>query len=316
MESKKTPIFIFSLPRSGSTLLQRILIQSKEICSVVEPWILLPMVYSYKDRPTFLDPSIESKSNFVKYFIENNLPNKYKDYRKEINKMVTSLYEKACRNSDGKYFLDKTPRYYLIIPEIAKIFPDAKFIFLFRNPVSIASSIIDRWLNNKLRFGNYRMDIKRGPKFLVEGHEKIKDKSISVKYEDLISNPGEEIKKIFDYLDLKVDIGKIMNSVETSYIPGDVNKSQYYGKPILDYSKKWKKVINTPVRKRFMKSYLRGLGDPVLKKMGYNIDKIIKEIRENKNKKINILTDIFDIIIDNLKFYTPEEIKTKFKNIK
>jgi len=42
----KSPIFILSLLRAGSTLLQRILMGHKDIASVTEPWFLLPFVDS------------------------------------------------------------------------------------------------------------------------------------------------------------------------------------------------------------------------------------------------------------------------------
>ena len=38
-----TPIFIFSMPRSGSTLLQKMLMTNSEIASTAEPWLLLPL---------------------------------------------------------------------------------------------------------------------------------------------------------------------------------------------------------------------------------------------------------------------------------
>ncbi|MFB6286927.1 MAG: sulfotransferase, partial [Candidatus Bipolaricaulia bacterium] len=38
------PLFLFSLPRSGSTLLQRVLASSSEVSTVPEPWILLPLL--------------------------------------------------------------------------------------------------------------------------------------------------------------------------------------------------------------------------------------------------------------------------------
>ena len=38
------PIFIFSLPRSGSTILQKILMSSTQVSSSNEMWILLPLL--------------------------------------------------------------------------------------------------------------------------------------------------------------------------------------------------------------------------------------------------------------------------------
>ena len=42
------PIFIVSFPRSGSTLLQRILSTSSDIATAPEPWVALPIAYMMK----------------------------------------------------------------------------------------------------------------------------------------------------------------------------------------------------------------------------------------------------------------------------
>ena len=55
--SKITPIFIFSLPRSGSTLLQKIIASSNEVSTSSEPWILLPLLYSQKEEGTLSEYS-------------------------------------------------------------------------------------------------------------------------------------------------------------------------------------------------------------------------------------------------------------------
>jgi len=49
------PIFVFSLPRSGSTLMQRILGSSTEISTVSEPWILLPLFYALKKEGVYAE---------------------------------------------------------------------------------------------------------------------------------------------------------------------------------------------------------------------------------------------------------------------
>ena len=49
MSSEVRPVFILSLPRAGSTLLQRMLNVHPEIASTVEPWILLPFLSSLRE---------------------------------------------------------------------------------------------------------------------------------------------------------------------------------------------------------------------------------------------------------------------------
>src|SRR5687767_5281478 len=46
--SARQPLFLFSLPRSGSTLLQRVLAAHPAITTASEPWILLPLIYAYR----------------------------------------------------------------------------------------------------------------------------------------------------------------------------------------------------------------------------------------------------------------------------
>ena len=43
-------IFLISLPRSGSTMLQRVLVGHSEIESSAEPWLMLPLVYSRREN--------------------------------------------------------------------------------------------------------------------------------------------------------------------------------------------------------------------------------------------------------------------------
>ena len=44
------PIFIFSAPRSGSTLLQRVLAAHTQVATASEPWILLPLLSPLYDH--------------------------------------------------------------------------------------------------------------------------------------------------------------------------------------------------------------------------------------------------------------------------
>ena len=198
----KAPIFIFSLPRAGSTLLQRILMSHNEIASVAEPWLLLPQIYALKNQGSISEYSSFTANQGISDFIMN-LPQKEVDYRNSLRDFVLELYAKQCKNNE-MFFLDKTPRYYLIIDEIVELFPDAKFVFLFRNPIHVYSSIVNTWGKkrfNKL-FSTYD-DIILGTPKLSEAYIRNQHKSLAIKYEDLILNPDIEVKKLFDYLGLE-----------------------------------------------------------------------------------------------------------------
>ncbi|MFT4800477.1 MAG: hypothetical protein ACI93N_000235 [Flavobacteriaceae bacterium] len=315
-----SPIFIFSLPRAGSTLLQRILMGHQEICSISEPWILLPYIYASKKEGILSEYSSLTAHTGVEDFI-NNLPNQKKDYIEAQRKFITELYTKQCKKEE-KYFLDKTPRYYLIIDEIVELFPDAKFIFIFRNPIQIYASIIKTWGKGRFRniISSY-YDLIKGTKKLSEGYIKHKEKSYAINYEDLILNSENKLEEICNYLEIpmKQEILTQFSIQDTRGNLGDPTGVLKY-KEISDeglYS--WENVFNSSIRKRFAISLLKKLDDQDLLLQNYDKTKVISQIKKLNNKKNNLFfIDIIDFTISSLirKFKLNLFINKNFKWIR
>ncbi|MCU7835981.1 MAG: sulfotransferase [gamma proteobacterium symbiont of Taylorina sp.] len=291
----KSPIFIFSLPRSGSTLLQKILMSHKKIASVAESWFLLPLLYANKIEGILSEFSQETSCMAIEDFI-NNLPHKENDYINALKVFSATLYEKQCLNNEV-YFLDKTPRYYLIIPEIINIFPDAKFIFLFRNPIHVYSSVLSTWGNNRfnLLYENY-IDIYEGPSLLSESFQKYKEQSHAIQYEALLEEPEKIIIKLFNYLELDYDpnVLKSFAKQETKGRMGDPNGVLEYKSIDKNPLEKWKKIFNTPFRKRIITKYIDGFDEHSLLIQGYDKKYLLQEIKKNVVLERNKLIDRFD----------------------
>ena len=49
------PVFLFSLPRSGSTLVQRLIAGHPEVATTSEPWVLLPLLYTMRRPGAFTE---------------------------------------------------------------------------------------------------------------------------------------------------------------------------------------------------------------------------------------------------------------------
>jgi hypothetical protein len=112
------PIFIFSVSRSGSTLLQRVIAAHDGVATVSEPWLLLPLAYALRERGVSAEYFHPLLATAIADFCRE-LPDGVEDYRREHRRLALSLYEKAaCAQSSGagspRYFLDKSPSYYLI----------------------------------------------------------------------------------------------------------------------------------------------------------------------------------------------------------
>jgi len=287
-----------------------------EIASVAEPWLLLPFVYSSKKDGVLSEYSHFSAQIALEDLI-NNLPGGESEYISYLNSFISNIYEALCHNGES-YFLDKTPRYYLIIPEIVKIFPDAKFIFLFRNPIHVYSSIMHTWGANSFKqlFGNY-IDLSDGPKKLSDGYELIKNKSCAVQYEKFVEAPEEHLKKILTYLGLGYEermLNEILNQ-KTKGSLGDPTGINDYKKIEKETMKKWEKTFSTKFRKFIIRRYVNNLDNNMLKTQGYSKNFLLNEIKTLRPVNKRLLKDSFDyiffkiIILLNVNLYFGENTK-------
>lgn len=291
-----TPIFLFSLPRSGSTLLQRILVGNKIISSVSEPWLLLPYFYTLKKSGIYSEYANRHLVTAIQDLCDE-MPEGIKDYRSEIRKFTLNVYQKIA-GEDKTYFLDKTPRYYLIIDEIIETFPNAKFVFLWRNPLSIVSSIIDTWGNGKWMLYRSKIDIYKGIDNMVNAFKKYEEKVYSVNYEKLVTKDHEELKGLFDYLDITFnqDALEKFDNVNLKGQLGDKNGIKNYKSIENTPIDKWKNQMSHYIRKIWCRKYLRWIGKDRLEIMGYSYETLNQELNETKTKYTRIISDLLRIM--------------------
>jgi hypothetical protein len=252
-----------------------------EIASVAEPWLMLPLVYSTKKRGVLSEYGHMTSSYAINDFIEN-LPNKKVSFNSSVNKFLTELYQMQCQNGET-YFLDKTPRYYLIIPEILKIFPDAKFIFLSRNPLHVLSSMIETWSNGSLkRLYSFKSDINHGIKSLSHGYNLCSDRAFFLQYESFVQNPEKSLQMLCQYLDIDYE-----SSMLDLFVDQDTKGRMGDPTGVLDYNKistsslaKWQKTISTSYRKKFAIKIIKSIDTESLATQGYDKQSIIKSIEE------------------------------------
>src|SRR5215831_7821667 len=119
------PVFILSIPRTGSTLLQRILGSHDAIGTASEPWFLLPLLYALRERGVHAEYEHAVMSRGVRGFATEYLPHGTDSYLEAVHDLALRLYAEAA---PGKtYFLDKTPRYHHIADDLLELFPEGRF---------------------------------------------------------------------------------------------------------------------------------------------------------------------------------------------
>jgi len=269
----------------------------EKIASVSEPWLMLPIVYAFKKEGIISEYSHITCYAALEDFI-SCLPNGKDDYYSEIITFVTSLYEKQCKK-DETYFLDKTPRYYLIIPEISKFFPDAKFIFLFRNPVHIMSSVLQTWCDGKFRtLYRFHQDLTYGPGLLSAGYELLRDKAYAIRYEDYLMEPAKLSREICDYLEISFDENMISGFVNQygGGRMGDQSGIRKYKTISSEPLSKWKETFNTAFRKQFCRRYIKQLDEDILQIQGYDKALLLEEIDSLGSSCKGIVSDVIDFL--------------------
>jgi hypothetical protein len=132
------PVFIVAAPRSGSTLLFETLAASDQLVTVggEAHWLVESV-----DELRVGAPGIDSnRLGADTYSVEL------------ARRMHASLCEKLVDSAgrpadvlDGRRFLEKTPKNSLRIPLFNRVFPDAQFIFLWRDPRENLSSLMEAW---------------------------------------------------------------------------------------------------------------------------------------------------------------------------
>src|SRR2546423_8677480 len=119
------------------------------------------------------------------------LPGGPDDYRAAVREFALALYRRA--GGDGHaYFLDKTPRYHAVAPELVELFEDAKLVFLWRNPLSVMASLLDTFRLGRFEPYNFAFDLFDGVDNLVAARQRAGERAHGVRYEDLVGDGEEE----------------------------------------------------------------------------------------------------------------------------
>lgn len=287
-------IFLISQPRSGSTLLQHIIASHPEVHTTAEPWFLLPLIYALKPMGVEAEYNAEYARLAFEGFLES-LPGGKAIYEEQTRKMVLSLYERVLEGKGKIYFLDKTPRYYLIIPDLVQLFPQAKFILLIRNPLAVLLSILN--YNFQCDWKGFAkpdrvLDVCMAPKLMIQGMQTLRGRAAVVHYESLIQNPQKEVKNICEQIGLEFypEMLEYGGKVRLSGSFVD-NKSVYnHSKPVCDYVEQWRTGFDNLQSKRFAIGYLESLGPELVNQLGYSFDELVHGIHAQPTIKKGLFT--------------------------
>lgn len=282
-----TPLFIFSLPRSGSTLLQRMLSESSDVATTSEPWLLLPLLSMKYSNGTYADYGYhlaqQGVSSFTKALDTDEA------FNEELKALVLRLYDRAS-SEEATYFLDKTPRYHTLSSSILDLFPEARAIILWRSPLSIVASMMETWAGGAWNLYQYPLDLYSGLESLVKLKRQQRSNVLSITYEELALKPAAVRNKVGSFLNIELHDTENAPPVISGEL-GDPMQGQYDKISRVPLTK-WKKTLNNPFRKWWMRRYLNWIGADRLSAMGYDLDILLNKLDEVPTTKEKLLSDL------------------------
>lgn len=247
-----------SAPRSGSTLLFETLSKVKDIWTigdeshaVIEHIPKFSTVFrGFESNALSAEDADDENAEILRQRFKSLLINRDKVPNKQ-------LPQQSVR------FLEKTPKNSLRIQFLNKIFPDALFIYLVRDPKENISSIMDAWQSKCFRtYPNLPGFNGEWSLFLPPNWQQLKGKSLAeiatyqwqisnatilkdlsgldrnrwkmINYQQLIDHPGKVIDDICKFIDLELD-EKLTDSYKhglplSQYTLTKPNKNKWHNK--------------------------------------------------------------------------------------
>ena len=294
-----SPLFILGCPRSGTTLLARLLGPTSYGSPVESHFITkyYKKLSKYGDlshKENFADlvkdifkerPVMQWDLNIDPYELFDQM-NSY-NFNTIVHKICMLRAEKNHTPSWG----DKTPHYILDIDVLYELFPGAKFIYLVRDGRDVALSLLEKpWGPNNIYACAVYWNKCYAQSSILENLQ-TQQNLFSLRYEDLLSDPSKYMKEIYCFLGEEDNI----NAME-KLLP-QVNDSNF---------NKWKHKMNPSQIKVFER-----IASKSLARFGYETNHLIEE----ESKFIDEVFKVHDTLTRwsfILKQNTVDAIKIKY----
>lgn len=270
--------FVLSLPRSGSTLLQRMIGAHSEVATAAEPWLLLAPLYALRHEGVFAEYGHATATKALRDFCDQ-LPHGRVDYLNAVANMARELYGELSP-AGTSVFLDKTPRYCMVVDDLLDAFPDAPIIVLHRNPLAILSSISQTWLDGRWEVYLHKADLYLALERVLAAQRARPERFFALRYEDLVAAPETTLRSVLTHLELEWEPSVLEGfpGVSVAGRVGDPTGTLAYDAVSTAPLDKWRATLASPVRKAWCRRYLAWIGKDRLRLMGYELNDLLADL--------------------------------------
>jgi len=217
----RSPIFVLGMPRTGTTLLERILGGHPQItlCGELNDFRMQFKWASDHHSLGFLDAVGVQRIPGIDF---GELGRRY-------------LEHVAWRAPHTPYFSDKNPGNFIMAGLILKALPQAKIVHLRRNPMdSCFSNLKELFAANShpysYDFGDLAGHYRNYSRLMAHWHAIAPGRILDVNYEDMVSDPDTTARRLMSYCNLSYDAAQIR--VESNATPVSTASSAQVRQPI------------------------------------------------------------------------------------
>ena len=209
-------LFVIGPPRSGSTLLMRMLSSHSAIYSRPEPHVFGPLAHLGYFDTVEKAPFDQFQAADAMRAIVADLPRGEEDYVDACRAYVDVLYGRLleARGGGKRFFLDKTPANALVLPFITRLYPKARYVVLTRHPAAVFSSFANSFFDGDFAAAErFNPILDRYVPAMARLLREAAVPLVQVGYERLVSAPDAEMRRVCEFLGLEfepamIDYGK------------------------------------------------------------------------------------------------------------
>jgi len=197
MTTGPQPVFVLGMPRTGSTLIDRILSSHPDVTSMGE-------LGCFKEAMKVVT-GYGGGEGFHEHFYSQ------RDRAIDLDRLG-QLYVNAASPASfgGRWFIDKYPMNFMDLGLMAEALPGARFIHTIRHPLDTVFGNFKQLFT--LGFYHYSYDLQEAAEYyllyhdlMAFWHERFPGRILDVVYEDNVAHPEGHARRMLDYLDLDWD---------------------------------------------------------------------------------------------------------------
>lgn len=208
--SSVAPFFIVGSSRSGSTLLRLMLASHSRIAIPSETWYLIALLEEFPcDRPLQANETDAAVSMMTSHYTWPDMGLDATEFRHRtaglsgirLRDLVEMVYRWHMESEGKSRWGDKTPAYIEIVPALAAMFDDAKFIHLIRDGRDVTKSFQRQGWHGPCMHGYAGEWLRAVECDLKLGKTPLNGRILRVRYEDLVLHPEATLLRICAFID-------------------------------------------------------------------------------------------------------------------